>query len=150
MSFSTSKARSGNNKLVHTRNNGNQSQHFYFNHIPRLWNSLPSTSIYQLTHSDIKSRNTCCLIFNCTLIRLGFVHSTQLVLTHVCSSLTLLIDIIFMFFFSSFSFPQGFQHRSWYAFSYHFVCLFTIVTDAVNHNHNNNNKCMSDQWNFQS
>ena len=42
ISFSSSSTRSGYNfKLRHTISQNNSVRHFYFNRLPRLWNSLP-------------------------------------------------------------------------------------------------------------
>ena len=42
VSFSQSNTRSStHNKLIHTKSPNISSRHFYFNRLPRLWNSLP-------------------------------------------------------------------------------------------------------------
>ena len=42
ISFSTSNTRSAtHNKLNHTKSATNSHRHFYFNRLPRLWNSIP-------------------------------------------------------------------------------------------------------------
>ena len=42
VSFASSSTRSSaNSKLLHTKSTTNSSRHFYFNRLPRLWNSLP-------------------------------------------------------------------------------------------------------------
>ena len=41
VSFSNSKTRSSSSKLKHTLSSTTSSAHFYFNRLPRLWNSLP-------------------------------------------------------------------------------------------------------------
>ena len=41
VSFSSRNTRSGNCKLAQSRSSNNKHRHFYFNRLPRLWNSLP-------------------------------------------------------------------------------------------------------------
>ena len=46
VSFASSSTRSSaNSKLLHTKSTTNSSHHFYFNRLPRLWNSLPVLSL---------------------------------------------------------------------------------------------------------
>ena len=41
LKFSACSTRSSTIKLIHTRSSNNTSRHFYFNRLPRLWNTLP-------------------------------------------------------------------------------------------------------------
>lgn len=43
------------NKIKHTKSKNNHSRHFYFNRIPRLWNSLPPFDL-SLSTNAIKSK----------------------------------------------------------------------------------------------
>ena len=55
------------NKIIHTKSKNNHSRHFYFNRLPRLWNSLPPmdlASAYLLTLSNSKSKRSCGLTLN--------------------------------------------------------------------------------------
>ena len=55
LSFSLGTTRSATNcKLVHKRSRLNTNRHFYFNHITRLWNTLPPINLSHST-STIKS-----------------------------------------------------------------------------------------------
>ena len=55
VSFSESNTRSStHNKLIHTKSPTNSSRHFYFNRLPRLWNSLPPIDL-DSSLSSIKS-----------------------------------------------------------------------------------------------
>ena len=47
VSFSNSKTRSSSSKLKHTFSPTTSSAHFYFNRLPRLWNSLPFIDLNQ-------------------------------------------------------------------------------------------------------
>ena len=48
ISFSTSSTRSGfAQRMSHVRSTNNSSRHFYFNRLPRLWNSLPPINLEQ-------------------------------------------------------------------------------------------------------
>ena len=47
VSFASSSTRFANSKLLHTKSTTNSSRHFYFNRLPRLWNSLPVLSMEQ-------------------------------------------------------------------------------------------------------
>ena len=48
VTFSSSSTRSStNHKLIHSKSSTNLSRHFYFNRLPRLWNSLPVFSLDQ-------------------------------------------------------------------------------------------------------
>ena len=54
LSFSSGTTRSAtNNKLVHKHFRLNTNRHFYFNRIPRIWNSLPPINLSHST-STIK------------------------------------------------------------------------------------------------
>ena len=44
--FSTSTRSSANFKLYHSKSSTNNCRHFYFNRLPRLWNSLPVFSLH--------------------------------------------------------------------------------------------------------
>ena len=81
ISFSHTTTRaSANFKLIHTRSMSNINHHFYFNRLPRLWNSLPPINPYssllsiKLTIKDIlwknfslkfDSLNPCSYCFKC-------------------------------------------------------------------------------------
>ena len=55
ISFSESNTRSSTyNKLIHTKSPTNSSRRFYFNRLPRLWNSLPPIDL-DISLSTIKS-----------------------------------------------------------------------------------------------
>ena len=55
VSFSTGTTRSSiNGKLVHKRSRLNTNRHFYFNRLPRLWNTLPYINLFH-SISTIKS-----------------------------------------------------------------------------------------------
>ena len=48
VSFSSASTRSSScSRLVHSKSSTNQHRHFYFNRLPRLWNSLPVFSLDQ-------------------------------------------------------------------------------------------------------
>ena len=48
VSFASSSIRSSaNSKLLHTNSTTYSSRHFYFNRLPRVWNSLPVLSLEQ-------------------------------------------------------------------------------------------------------
>ena len=58
VSFSSAPTRSSTfNKLCHTKSSTNMSSNFYFNRLPRLWNSLPPIDL-TLSSSTIKSKIT--------------------------------------------------------------------------------------------
>ena len=55
VTFSDSSTRSSRSfKLKHARSSFNANRHFYFNHLPRLWNSLPPIDLNQ-SSSNIKA-----------------------------------------------------------------------------------------------
>ena len=52
VTFSKASTRSSSKfKLVHNLSRTNQNRHFYFNRLPRLWNSLPSIDLDQSVSS---------------------------------------------------------------------------------------------------
>ena len=83
VSFCTGSSRSSAHlKLKHSLPRTNTISHFYFNRIPRLWNSLPVINLHQPIHSIILCGTTLCVISSLTILAL-FIFFVLAVNVHV-------------------------------------------------------------------
>ena len=120
VSFSSTSTRSSANfKLYHSKPSTNNCRHFYFNRLPRLWNSLPVfLSIY---HSPSSSNSRMFYGQNSNLTSMLAIHALFIICAHVetaqCHSL-LHIILLRLLVSSNKSF------RITIFLAYNYICFF--------------------------
>ena len=118
---------SNNIRIVHTRSSNNSSGHFYFNHLPRLWNALPSINLELPINfkSQLKS-----FLWNLTLILIIIVLTCSR--GDPGSAIIFCAPVVLVCVPLMLDHDFGLPTCCWYAFSIHYslgilYCVFLLV-----------------------
>ena len=132
ISFSSSNTHSSAFKIQHKRTKSNVQGHFHLNHIPRLWNSLPSLDLNLSTStvnsklrqffwnhfiSNFDSHNPCTFHYLCPCLN-GSKLPITLHLNFLCELIFVVVVVVVFFFVCLFV-------------CLFFVCLFLFLCSAA-------------------